>query len=164
MGFLSSLGPLMRLRFLLSAGSHFGCGFLILDGSLPLNGFLSPDGSLLDDRFLPSCGSLNIDGFLVRQGLLSSSGVLQDIGLLLFCGFLPFFGPLKYSVLIYACGLYYLSFLLLHHQECPVYVKSLLECAKADIALLFRIDVLLPPHTPGLLFVMLHLALKESFI
>lgn len=129
MGFLSSLGPLMRLRFLLSAGSHFGCGFLMLNGSLPLNGFLSPDGSLLDDRFLLSCSSLNIDGFLVIHGSLLPNGILQDIGplyhfgflhqngslypfgfllnsgpLLVF-GFLPLSCSLKYSMLIYACGL-----------------------------------------------------------
>ena len=80
MGFLSSLGPLMRLRFLLSAGSHFGCGFLILNGSLPLNGFLSPDGSLLDDRFLPSCGSLYPFGFLLNSGSLRYYGFLNFTG------------------------------------------------------------------------------------
>ena len=56
------------------------------------------------------------------------------------------------------------SFRLLNHQECPVYVKSLLECAKADIALPLRIDILFLPHAPGLLLVMLHLAFKKPFI
>lgn len=146
------------------------------------------NGSLYKNRFLDIVGSLNIDSFLVRQGLLSSSGVLQGYGSLsnfgflfqfdslylfgfllnsgplLVFGFLPLSCPLKYSVLIYACGLYCPSFLLLNHQECPVYVKSFLECAEADIALPFRIDVLLPPHAPGLLLVMLHLAFKKPFI
>ena len=129
MGFLSSLGPLMRLRFLLSAGSHFGCGFLMLNGSLYKN------------RFLDIVGSLNIDSFLVRQGLLSSSGVLQGYGSLyhfgflhqngslypfrfllnsgplLVFGFLPLSCSLKYSVLIYACGLCRSSFDVFH-VEC----------------------------------------------
>lgn len=76
MGFLSSLGPLMRLRFLLSADSHFGCGFLMLNGSLPLNGFLSPDGSLL------LCGFLVADGSLFGHRLLKGDGSHAKFGLL----------------------------------------------------------------------------------
>ena len=134
------------------------------------------DGSLYKNRFLDIVGSLNIDSFLVRQGLLSSSGVLQGYGSLypfvfllnsgplLVFGFLPLSCPLKYSVFIYVCGLYYLSFLLFYHLECPIYVKSLLECAKADIALPLRIDILFLPHAPRLFLVMLHLAFKKPFI
>ena len=76
-----------------------------------------PDDSLYKNRFLDIVGSLNIDSFLVRQGLLSSSGVLQGYGSLypfvfllnsgplLIFGFLNLIGPLKYSVLIYACSI-----------------------------------------------------------
>ena len=134
------------------------------------------NGSLYKNGFLDIVGSLNIDSFLVRQGLLSSSGVLQGYGSLYLFGFLLNSGPLlvfgflplscslKYSVLIYACGLYCPSFRLLHHEECPVYVKSLLECAKPDIALPLRIDIFLPPHAPGLLLIVLYLTLKKPFI
>lgn len=79
--------------------------------------------------FLSLLGSLNIDSFLVRQGSLLSNGVLQDYGSLylfgfllnsgplLVFGFLPLSCPLKYSVLIYACGLCRSSFDVFHVER-----------------------------------------------
>lgn len=86
-------------------------------GSLHYFGFLQTYGSLLDDRFLPSCGTLVLVGFLFSCGSLYLFGFLLNSGSLLVFGFLPLSCSLKYSVLIYACGLCRSSFDVFHVER-----------------------------------------------
>lgn len=96
---LGSNGLLYMSNLLLSNG-------VIKDsGSLLVGRLLSSDGSFLPNGVLQDIGPLYHFGFLHQNGSLYPFGFLLNSGPLLVFGFLPLSCSLKYSMLIYACGL-----------------------------------------------------------
>ena len=115
--FLSLLGSLLDIGFLTMNGPLYKNRFLDIVGSLNIDGFLVIQGSLLPNGVLQDYGSLYHFGFLHQNGSLSPFGFLLNSGPLLVFGFLPLSCSLKYSVLIYACGLCRSSFDVFHVER-----------------------------------------------
>lgn len=108
---LGSNGFLYMSNLLLSNGVNKN------SGSLLVGRLLSSDGSLLPNGVLQDIGPLYHFGFLHQNGSLYPFGFLLNSGPLLVFGFLLLFCPLKYSVLIYACGLCRSSFDIFHVER-----------------------------------------------